>query len=156
MYKKLINISLVLALSLLQVFSINVFANNDFETNSQYYDKLCKGDNLNESDKAVCKLYGDYLKNIQDELQKDLEQNELNRKIIANNIEQEIKKIKEYDKQIEILQVENETLTSEIAVLKTEINDKQDEIEIKEKQVIQLQNKVKQRVIESQKTMRVN
>ena len=156
MYKKLINISLTLALSLLQVFSINVFANNDFETNSQYYDKLCKGDNLNENDKAMCKLYGDYLKNIQDELQNDLEQNELDRKKIANNIEQEVKKIKEYEKQIEILQIENETLSSEIEVLKTKIKEKQAEIKIKEKQVIQLQNKVKKRVIESQKTMRVN
>ncbi len=154
--KKIINLLIVVSLTVSPMFTLNVKGTNDFDTNGSYYENLCKGEKLSDTDKATCKAYAEHLQGIADDLQDALDQNEKDREQIAKNIKEEIKKIQGFEAEIEKLQVEIDALNLEIEALRIEIEAKEAEILLKEEEVLALQQKVEDRIVETQKTMRVN
>jgi murein DD-endopeptidase MepM/ murein hydrolase activator NlpD len=77
-------------------------------------------------------------------------------KDIAANIAQEAAKIKQYEEQIAKLNIQIEELDNKIAELSIQIDAKKIEIEENELEVEVLQSKVKDRMVASQPTMRLN
>lgn len=151
---------IVFVLSLL-LFSINfevTYAENesDFETNSAYYYQLCSGSNLSDADTKTCNEFSQYLSDKSSSLRDQLEKIEEERASIAKDIEKAASKIKDYNSQIATLASDITSLSNSIAAKEIEIVQKQAEIDAKEAEVNSLKQKIKDRMIKSQSSMRLN
>ena len=143
---------------LLLVGNINiVFAEDDYATNSQYYEDLCTGGNeLTDEQKAACEGYRAYLAQQTSSMQEQLAQIEAQREEIAANIQEYAQKIRDYDAQIETLNGQIAQLNNEILVVQAQIDEKQAEIDAKQAEIDSLKAKIEDRMVASQSSMRLN
>ncbi len=69
---------------------VPIFANEDYETNQQYYVELCSKpvSELTESEKQICTDFMQYISNQSESLKDKLDELEEKRESIAQNIEE--------------------------------------------------------------------
>lgn len=137
---------------------VPIFANEDYETNQQYYVELCSKpvSELTESEKQICTDFMQYISNQSESLQDKLDDLEEKRESIAQNIEEYTEKIQGYDARITTLGQEIKLINDDILVKEAEIQRKELEIEAKEVEVEKLREQVKNRMVTSQSSMRLN
>ena len=153
--KKLIT----LCLSALMFFTsgMPVMAENeDFENNKSEYILMCSADDLSDEDQEICEEFQQYMYSESSELQKKKAEIDAQMEEISKNIAAEAAKIREYEAQIDELNVQIEDLDARIADLTVQIEDKTVQIENSQNEIELLQEKVRDRMVASQSTMRLN
>ncbi len=148
-----------------------VYAEDEPYSNTEYWNDRCTGKTtMTSEDKAACMAYAEYLGSQNDETQKRLEE--------ANaNIEKYEEDIAKYGEEIQALQEKINTKQAELDDIRARIADKQAEIDAKqveidakqeeidakqaeidetEAQIGDVREKMKERLVLSQRTMRVN
>lgn len=149
-------ISLLVATAILFSSPIVVYADYDFENEEDYYYKLCADAESAAANATACAAYREYLLDKQQNLQNEKDKIDQKLQEARENIEKYVSEIKIYESQIAELQVEINVLQVQIDVLVTQIEEKEAEIEAKEVEVELLRQKVKDRMVETQKTQGLN
>ena len=176
--KKIINIflSIVLFIAIIAAYT-PIQAEPDY-TDTTYWNDRCTGKSqMSYEDKEACLGYSQYLQQQNNELGDQLKDIEAKRKEVSANIEYYAKQIEEYQVQIDAKQVEIDAKQAEIDTKQVEITNKQAEIdeiqgridakqvEIDAKQaeidatqakIDALMEKLAERLVSSQSTMRIN
>ena len=153
--RKGLKLLLIIAILLINVGEVN--AEDDYATNSEYYEELCtSGNGLTEEQKAACEGYRAYLASQTASMQEQLAQIESQREEIAANIQEYAEKIRDYDAQIETLNSQIASLNNEILVVQAQIEEKQAEIDAKQAEIDSLKGKIEDRMVASQSSMRLN
>ncbi len=154
--KKIINSSIVVLLTL--GFVIPVLANDEFDTNRDYYIELCAkpASELSQDEKNTCSQFMDYLSNESAGLKDELDELEKQREEIAKDILKYTEKIKGYDKRINALGEEIKEINDEILVKEAEIKLTEEQIQEKEENISELREQIKNRMVASQSSMRLN
>ncbi len=131
---------------------------NDFATNGDYYSKLCSqsSSNLTADEQAKCNAYIQYLSDQRADLKQALSDIEKKREEIAANIKEYAQKIRTYDAQIATLRVQIEELNGQIAAKEAEIAATEAQIAEQQNEVDILKTRFKERMVQAQKTMRLN
>ena len=129
---------------------------DDFETNKSEYVSMCSVTDLSEEEESICEEFQIYMSEQSSELQQQKDDIDAQMEEIADNIAAEAEKIQEYELEIAELNVQIEELDAEISNLTLLIDEKTIEIEKNEAEVIILQDKVKDRMVAAQPTMRLN
>ena len=166
--KKLIRLVLSLLMCSLAITPIQ--AEPDY-SDSGYWNSRCTGkSNMSAADKEACTGYAKYLQSQNTDLAKQLTNIEAQRAAVAADIAYYGAQISEYQKQIDAKQVEInakqaqiDAKQAEIDAIQVDIDKKQAEIDAKQKEidatqaeVDELKGKVKDRMTNSQPTMRTN
>lgn len=132
-------------------------AEEDYAGNFDYYNDLCtSGKPLSDSDKQVCSGFLQYLSNSSEDLRGQLDEIESQREEIAQNIQIYVQKIATYDSEIAALGAEIAELNNEILVIEAQITEKEEEIETKQNEIDEAEEKIKDRMVASQSSMRLN
>lgn len=131
---------------------------NDFETNRDYYSKLCtqSSANLTPEEQAKCNAFVQYMSDQSSDLRKQLAEIEANREKIAKDILVYTQKIKSYDIEISKLRVQIEGLNQQIADKENEIAATEAQINEQQNEIDTLKARFKERMVQTQKTMRSN
>ncbi|RRC91321.1 hypothetical protein EII25_06515 [Erysipelotrichaceae bacterium OH741_COT-311] len=147
---------IVVALLILSIFPIYAEEESEFDSNSQYYYQLCSSNSLSEEDKKTCDAFAAHLAGKSSSLREQLRNIEAQREEIAKDIEKAAQKIRGYNVEIQILGNEIGVLNKNIEEKEQQIETKQNEITQKEEEINALKQKVKNRMVEAQSTMRFN
>lgn len=113
-------------------------------------------DEMNEEEKKYCSEYLNNLSNQLPNLNKQLSEIEKQREEISKNIKKYTLEIRNYDSQINTLKKDIDSLNADISKIETEIGEKEKEIDNKQKEIDELKAKLKERMVVSQRTMRIN
>lgn len=136
----------------------SVAAEDDYANNEDYYNRLCmqSSASLTAEEQTSCNGYVKYMASKHADLRKQLEEIEDKREEIAKNIQEYAQKIRDYDAQISVLRVQINELNVQITEKETEINETQSQIEYQQSEINKLQERFKERMVLSQKTLRLN
>lgn len=126
-------------------------------SDTAYWNGLCAGGKpLNDNEKAACTGYLQYMAGQNDSLKQQLLEIESKQAEIAKNIRYYADQVRGYQAQADALNGEIASLNGQISVLEKEIAEAQAEIEQKQKDIDATQEKIKQRMVSAQGTMRFN
>lgn len=150
--KKLIK----LLLSGLMVLGVVVPVIAEDYSNTSDWNTKCSRDDLTAEEKTACDGYVQYMSDQSSTLAQELAAIEAERAAIAKDIKKYGEEIKGYESKISVLNGEIAALNEQISVKIVEIETKQTEITQKEAEVEALKQKMKDRMVASQSTMRLN
>ena len=127
-------------------------------SNTSYWNDLCtqNGSTLSQEQRNSCKLYINSLSSQSADLNKQLEEIEAQRAIVAKDVQTYAEKIRGYDSFISGLNAQIGELNDQIVVLVQEIDAKQADIEYKENEIETVKQKFRDRMVHTQETMRLN
>lgn len=134
---------------------IPVMAEEDFGDTSAWITK-CSSSDLTDEEKKQCAAFSDKMAKESDSLRQELEKIESRRETIKNEINKYGKEIATYEAQIKKLGAEIASLNEQISVKEQEIIAKEQEIAAKEAEIEALKQKVMDRMVASQSSMRLN
>lgn len=151
--KKLIK----LMLSSLMILGIvvPVIAEEDFSNSAEWVAK-CSRDDLTAEEKTSCQAFADHYSNSSSGLREELAAIEAEREAISKDIEKYGREIAGYNAKIATLNAEIAALNEQISVKAEEISAKEAEIVQKEAEIEALKQKMKDRMVANQSTMRLN
>ncbi len=149
---------IVVCLFFLFTSLLPAMAEDDFNTNRDYYNTTCAKDStqLSVEEQQKCRAFMQYMSDQSASLRKELEDIENKRKDISENIQEAVEKIADYNSQIGILAKEISQINTDILVKEAEISAKEMEIAAKQAEIDALKQKIKGRMVTSQPTMRLN
>ncbi|MEF9967945.1 MAG: peptidoglycan DD-metalloendopeptidase family protein, partial [Longicatena sp.] len=150
--KKLIK----LMLSSLMILGVVVPVIAEDYSNKEEWNKKCARTDLTEEEKTACAGYVQYISDQSSSLAQELAAIEAERAEIAKNIQKYGEEIKGYNAKIATLQAEITTLNGQISIKEEEIKTKEIEIADNEAKVEALKQKMKDRMVASQSSMRLN
>jgi len=153
--KKILTLILTICLSLSSVLIVKA---EDFDTDKDKYIEMCSKPDSQKTPEEVtiCKAFMNYMASQSTDLNKQLKEIEAKREEIAKDIKVYAEKIRGYDIQIANLKKEIDALNSEIVIKQEEIRIKEEEIAAQQAEIDALKEKLKNRMITAQKTMRIN
>lgn len=156
--KKIIILVVCALMGLGNMIPVLAESDADFAADEGKYTQLCAKptSELTTSEQDTCKQFIQYMSNKNTSLSDQLKEIEKKRIEIAGNIKEYAKKIAGYDAEIKKLGNEIAELNSQISVKEEEIRVKEEEIAINEKEVEALKAKIKDRMVASQSTMKLN
>lgn len=127
--KKRGGLAVIAAACLLCSSYINVYAEDEPYTNTEYWNDRCTGKTtMSSEDKAACMAYAEYLGSLNDDTQKRLEE--------ANaNIEKYEEDIAKYGEEIQALQEKINTKQNELDEIRARITEKQAQIDAKQEEI---------------------
>ncbi len=161
MIKKLTQIVVLICLLCNTTLLLN--AEEDY-SNTSYWNNLCTNtSSLSESEKASCAAYMEYMKTQNQTLQKQLDEIDSKKSEISENIDTYAAQISSYNYAIDSLNEMMHDLNLQITATEARLKEMQvnidknkKEIKEKEKEVQEIETKIEERMVESQKTMRIN
>ncbi|MFV0379496.1 MAG: murein hydrolase activator EnvC family protein [Anaerorhabdus sp.] len=139
-------------------FITPIVAEDDFDDNRTEYTILCSkpADELSEEEQETCSAFLQYITDESSDLKDQLDKLEDQRSEIAKDIASYGEKIRGYDGVISKLGAEIAEINKNISVTEATIRIKMDEITKKEVIVDALKQKVKDRMVSNQTSMRLN
>ncbi|MBR3127708.1 MAG: peptidoglycan DD-metalloendopeptidase family protein [Solobacterium sp.] len=156
MKRKLIAFLTALTLTVCIVPAYPVKAEEDY-TNTDYWTQMCtSGQALTDAEKSACAGYMQYIAGQTDSLREQLQEIENRRAEISANISYYAEQVRGYQAQADALNGEIATLNGQIAVLEKEIQEAEEQIAKKEAEIDAVQDKIKDRMVTAQSTMRLN
>lgn len=159
--KKILSISLGIVLLLTNLLYVK--AEEDF-SNTSYWNQLCTNTTtLNEEEKASCQAYMEYMQKQNTQLQQQISDIDSKKSEISENIASYAAKITSYDTTIQSLNemmvdlnIQIEAAEKQLAEMKRTYDKNKANIAIKEDEIAQLEERVKERMVEQQKNMHFN
>lgn len=153
--KKLLILLLTICLSFSSVLIIKA---EDFDTDKDKYIEMCSKPDSQKTPEEVqtCKSFMSYMASQSTDLNKQLKEIEDKREEIAKDIKIYAEKVRGYDIQIASLKKEIDELNAEIVIKEEEIRVKEEEIAAQQAEIDALKEKLKNRMVTTQKTMRIN
>ncbi|MFV0479921.1 MAG: murein hydrolase activator EnvC family protein [Anaerorhabdus sp.] len=152
-------VSITLSLLMVTGFITPVLADDeDFEENKTEYTLLCSKptSELTEDEQDLCTAFLQYVSNQSADLKEQLDDLEAQREVIAANIQEYTQKIRSYDATIAGIGEEIAEINENISVMESTIAAKELEITEKEAAISALRETIKNRMVESQSSMRLN
>ena len=166
MSRKIKHLLLCLVLSLIWTVPVNAEEGDGQETTGEttdqyadttYWNNLCTGGGtLSAEEKAMCAGYMSHMSSQSDDLRSKLSEIENQRAAIAADIATYAAQVRHYQAQADALNGEIADLNGQIAVMEKEIEETQETIDTKQAEIDAAQEKIKQRMVNSQSTMRFN
>jgi murein DD-endopeptidase MepM/ murein hydrolase activator NlpD len=154
------------SLTLFQLYSVgvtSVYADPGYDDTNWWLNNCAAGNVTTQEQWDGCQAFYDYMSTQSDTLKNDIAQIESERESVGNNIAEYQTKINEYETKEQQLQASIDDLTAKIDAKQKEIDDKQADIdqtqadiEDKQKDVDAIGDKVKERMLIGQPTMRLN
>ena len=159
------------AVCLLCCSTIRVKAEDEPYSNTEYWNERCTGKTtMTSEEKAACMAYAEYLGSQNDETQKRLEEANANIEKYEEDIAKYGEEIQSLQEKINTKQAELDDIKAQISAKQAEIDAKQAEIDAKQEeidakraeiaetegQIGDVRDKMKDRLVLSQQTMRVN
>lgn len=150
-------IIILMVVFLLMGFLSPIFAdtNADFEANPEKYNQLCKGV-ITENNREICKQYKQYLLDKTANNQNEIDRIEADLVEIRKNITANLDKIADFEEQIRTIETTIADLNYQIEVKEIEIRRLEGLIAEREIKIAEIEEKVKEYMVSSQSTMRVN
>ncbi|MBR2825668.1 MAG: CHAP domain-containing protein [Solobacterium sp.] len=152
----------ILFVSIVGIHLLPVQAEEDF-SNTSYWNQKCTSYDLSENDKASCEAYMVYMKEQNTVLQQQLDAIDSKKNEISENIDDYASKINSFNQTIHSLNDMMQDLNIQIAgaekrmaEMQESIKKNQREIKEKKKEVEELEERIEARMVEEQKTMRIN
>ncbi|MBQ1320432.1 MAG: peptidoglycan DD-metalloendopeptidase family protein [Solobacterium sp.] len=156
MRRKLIAFLTAVFLAVCVVPGLPVKAEEDY-SNTDYWNQMCtSGQALTDAEKSACMGYMQYIASQTDTLRDQLQEIENRRAEISANISYYAAQVRNYQAQADALNGEIATLNGQIAVLEKEIQEAEEQIVKKEAEIDAVQDKIKDRMVSAQGTMRLN
>lgn len=153
--KKSIILIVVLFMVLMSLIPIFAVSESDFEANPRKYQEMCSGV-ISEENYDTCVAYKSYLINKAQSDQSDLDSLDADRDKIQSNIIESLSLIEKYNAAIAANEASIAALENEIAIQETEIVRLEGEIKVRVAKVEEAEKEVKEYMVNSQSTMRVN
>lgn len=153
--KRVINLFLA-ALLMLSANLSNLNAEYDFEGREDYYYEICSKSDLSASDTAMCRAFMEYEAKKQNDLQSSIDKIKDQLKELQKDIDKQLKVISDLQKEVDAIGKEIEALNIEIENLKVMIADLQVKIEENTAKEEALSQRVTERMVSTQRTMRMN
>lgn len=156
--KKIMILTICFLMGLGSVIPVLAESDADFAADEGKYTQLCARptSDLTTGEQETCKQFVQYMSNKNADLRDQLAEIEKKRAEISANIKEYAKKIEGYDAEIKKLGTEIATLNEQISVKQEEIRVKEEEIATNEKEVEILKQKIKDRMVASQSSMKLN
>ncbi len=153
MKKKVIPVFLSVLMGL--VCALPVHAEDYSDT--EYWNTLCtETDVLSAEEKTACQGYMQYIASQSEDLQARLDEIEASKAEIAANIQTYAAQAREYQAQADALNDDIADLNGQIAVLEKEIEETQATIDAKQAEIDAAEEKIRERMVAAQPTMRLN
>lgn len=125
-------------------------------SDSTYWNNLCTGSDLSTDDKSNCTAYMQYISNQSSSLSEAIKDIEAQREEIAEKIVEYAAQVQNYQAQADALNTEIADLNSQIAVSEKKIEELETKIEETQAEIDAAEEKVKNRMVAQQTTMRLN
>lgn len=143
-------------------FPLKASAEPDY-TDTAYWNEKCTSGQMSDSDKTACTAYMQFLSNQSGDLSDTLKKIEAERKEMAANVQKYAAEAESWQKKANEKQVEINALNAqiyakqaEVDAMEVKIEEKQKEIEARQGELDTIEGKLKNRMVLSQPTMRLN
>lgn len=154
---KKLAVSILVCCMCLCGFSYNIMAvDYDFENNEDMYYQMCSRSGLTSDERAVCKLFQDYLNQKAANIQKEIEAASKELAELKKDLNAVVKKINDFNTMIANIEAQQAALTLQIKDIEGNINILEIEIEARMNRIAEIDEQLRLRMYNMQAIFSMN